>query len=257
MKTKDQFQAVVINEKDEFVNSIDELLKPFPEICLTQCIVDLMELNEFISTTKPDLILLDFDKPLKNHLELLSKLELINKFQCKVIFFSILKVETLNLVSNENFDFVNKNSSSTEIKLALERFKSEKKSTSTNSHTLESDNKWISLQTNTGFRFTNKEDVVLFEYSKGCIHEKEKWVVHLNTSETFSLKMNTTSRDIFKHFDPNQFIQLCPKNIINIKYLKSIEFKTRKCFLHEPFQNLKLSISRSSFTEIKSRFEMR
>ena len=253
MSINNQIQAIVIDEDNEFVNSIHNLLLPYSEISLKSCVTEFKQINELISSNKPDLILLDYDKIFNSPIDTMRHLNLLEVPEFKVIFFSILSITALDILRNKNVDFVNKKIESSEFRHVIERYKSEKKVVVSKN----TDNKWVSLPSNTGYRFVNKDDIVLFSYSKGEQCEKGKWEVVLNSLETVKLKTNTTSTDILNHLNQNQFIQLSQKNIVNLKYLKAIESKTRKCILHEPFQDYEVLVSRAHLIEINERFEMK
>ena len=117
-------------------------------------------------------------------------------------------------------------------------------------------NKFIALQTLIGLRFVNKKSIVYFQYIKSDKSERSFWEAHLDNSEVIRLKMNTTSKEIMKHFEQFDFIQISQSNIVNMFFINSIELKSRICFLHPPFQEVKMIISRANFNEIKSKFQI-
>ena len=115
---------------------------------------------------------------------------------------------------------------------------------------------FIAFQTLIGLRFINKRSVVYFEYSKDEKSERSLWEAYLDNAEIIKLKLNTTSKDIMKHFGNHDFIQISQSNIVNMNFFSSIELKSRKCILHPPFENKEMIISRAYLNEIKGRFEI-
>lgn len=115
---------------------------------------------------------------------------------------------------------------------------------------------FIAFQTLIGLRFINKRSVVYFEYTKDEKSERSLWEAYLDNADIIKLKLNTTSKDIMKHFENHDFIQISQSNIVNMNFFSSIELKSRKCILHPPFENKEMIISRAYLNEIKGRFEI-
>jgi DNA-binding LytR/AlgR family response regulator len=115
---------------------------------------------------------------------------------------------------------------------------------------------YIAFQTLIGLRFINKESVVYFEFTKDDKSERSLWKAHLENAETIKLKLNTTSKDIIKHFENHDFIQISQSYIVNLKFFSSIELKSRKCALLPPYEEKEMIISRAYLNEIKCRFEI-
>jgi hypothetical protein len=233
-------RILIIHENEDFSDRFCNLFLPYSDAMIMKCNYDIIRINQLINSIELDYIVVDFDERNSLLLKDFNEVNLDTRKECKVILLSKLeglkeKLQpfTINLPPNGKNAYKHH-------------------SQSAKPHTDE----LIGLPTNTGIRFVNKSEIVLFRYAKKSESSKERWEVLLCSSETLQLKINTTSKDIFKLINDTNFIQLCQKCIINLKYLKSIETKTHRCILHEPFDKMEILISRSCLNEIKERFDM-
>ncbi|MGB4415473.1 MAG: hypothetical protein WBI53_11385 [Paludibacter sp.] len=92
--------------------------------------------------------------------------------------------------------------------------------------------------------------MVYFEYAKNEKSGRSQWEAYLDNAEVIRLKLNTTSKDILKHFENYDFIQISQSNIINLNFFSSVELKSRKCLLKYPYEDKRMIISRAYFNEI-------
>lgn len=240
MLTQQQPRILVIHESEDFSDRFCNLFLPYSDAMIIKCNYDIIQINLLINSIEPDYIVVDFDERDSLMLKDFNEVNLDTRKECKVILLSKLeglkeKLQplTISLPPNGKNAYIHHNQPS---KLPA--------------------NDWIGLPTNTGIRFVNKSEIVFFRYAKKSVSSKERWEVMLCSSETLQLKINTTSKDIFKLIDNSNFIQLCQKHIINLKFLKSIETKTRRCLLHEPFEAMEIMISRNCLNAVKERFDM-
>lgn len=230
-------KIVIVQENENFCETFCNIFLPYSDALIMKCSFDIIQINHLIQSIEPDFIVVELDT--KNNLKInnFNEVKTCSQKECKILFLSSLfglkeKLEPFTI------EIPSKNSHS--------------KQTIAKQNQINKD--WVGLQTNIGIRFVNKSDIVIFRYSNKTNSQKERWEVLLQSSETFQLKINSTSKDILKYFSDEEFIQISQKCIVNIKYLKSVETKSRKCTLHEPFENNDYVISRSYFNDIKERF---
>lgn len=114
----------------------------------------------------------------------------------------------------------------------------------------------IALPSNRGLRFIDTNHIVLFRCITEGIPEKSSWEALLPDSTTLKLKANTTAERIIKLMNKNRFFQINQSCIINRNYLDLVEIKTRDCLLVPPFDNLKLTASRTHLTKLRDEFEV-
>ncbi len=113
----------------------------------------------------------------------------------------------------------------------------------------------FSLITPTGLRIVRKRQVVLFRYIKDEGRCRHNWEVVLDTLERFMLKPGCSSRDILTRFSGYGMCQVSQISIVNVYYIKSIEFKTRRCLLQSPFDQEEISISRANLYILRDSIE--
>lgn len=200
--------------------------------------------GKLIDQIEPDLLIFDFGE---NEIEMnnyINNLGIKLKDDCKIIFQSSIKSKNKVKSQQKNSQFKD-----VILKLASENENFVVKSNLEN----KTENEWIRLQTNTGFRFIKKTNIVLFRYLKVDM-ERERWEVLLTSNESLKLKTNTSSNEIIKNINSLDFIKTSQTMILNIRYINYIEIKTKKCFLTPPFQNLDIDISRSFLNSLKTEF---
>ncbi len=241
MHLNTQPRILIVQETDEISSHFSNWFLQDSDALIMKCNYDIIRINQLINSYEPDYLVVNIDVNANKMLDNFDSVNIATRKECKVIFISKLdglKEKLMPLALN----------------MPTKHF--EKHKTLQQPEKQVCKNEWVGLPTNTGIRFANKTEIVLFRYSKKSESLKEKWEVLLASAESFQLKVNTTSKDIFKHFSDTNFIQLCQKCIVNIKYIHSVETKTHKCLLHSPFEKEEILISRSCLNEIKERFDV-
>jgi chemotaxis response regulator CheB len=260
MGTDESIKIVIIDDNQESVEAICNYLKQMPEVELIQCQVKTPEIKKAILKYNPDILLIEAGKLNVADNCTAEELSELRSKKFRVIFFP--NNTFLNLLQNRTLKSEADILNSTDLKNAIGDYIKNKSlqtgplNNRLNKNEEEISTEFIAFQTVIGLRFINKRNVVYFEYSKDEKSERRLWEAHLDNEEVIRLKMNTTSKEIMKHFETFDFIQISQSNIINMNFFSSIESKSRKCILHPPFENKEMIISRAYLNEIKNRFEI-
>jgi hypothetical protein len=259
MGTGETVKILIIDDNQELVEATGSYLKKMSGVELIPCKVEAPEIKKAILNYDPDLLLIEAGK--LNVLDNFTDEELVElkskKF--KVIFFSNNTI--LSLFQSRTLRNAADVLTSADLKNAVGDFiKNKTMQTGSPKSILNKDSEvsteFIAFQTVIGLRFINKRNVVYFEYAKDEKSDRSLWEAYLDNTDVIKLKMNTTSKEIMKHFEKFDFIQISQSNIVNMNFFSSIESKSRKCILHPPFENKEMIISRAYLNEIKNRFEI-
>jgi len=258
MKLKENIRIYIINRNQSFIEALIEYFREIPEVKLIQGELNPQKIKSSILEYKPKILLIDIER--LNELEVSEFEEVIRSrgANFKVILYSSNKI--INVFENQNLKTELDLISSDELKLMIldilndniqpKLFEERKLITKP------INNKFIAFQTLIGLRFIEKKNVVYFEYTKDEKSDKRLWEAYLDNSEVIKLKLNTSSKDIMKHFENHDFIQISQSNIVNMKFFSSIELKSRKCVLHSPYDEKEMIISRAYLSELKNKFEI-
>lgn len=256
-----KIKTVIIDDNEECINSLKEHLSLYPEIELQGSASHYTKAINLITKSTPDLVFLDVEMPGKNGFEILAEARKSQKNGFKVIFYTAYDQYMLAALRESAFDYILKPIDPNELRIALEHFKTTKE-TQIKSRVLPDSNSFpvyqetISIPTNTGIKFINKNAVVVFQCLKeeSCL-KKPCWKVMLNDQSQIKLRTGITANEILDYMKSNMFVQINQNTIVNTIYIYEIEFKPHTCLLLPPFDNLILTVSRTKMSEVKDKFD--
>jgi len=255
MRNTAPIKTVIIDSNKEFVFNYIDQLSDFCELEVTGWATNHKHALNLIIQEKPELILLDIEMPDKNGFELLTEIRNSVKYTFEVIFHTAFDRYGVQALRNSAFDYLIKPIASSELKNAIERYKKNRNAQRNQLTYVLAENtrggEIISLPTNIGLRFVDKNNIVLFQCVKESIQDKPYWEALLNDFKRIRLKTNITAKEIIQVMGKDKFIQINQSSIICINYLNIIEFKTNECLLQVPFDSIKLSVSRMQMAELK------
>jgi two-component system LytT family response regulator len=114
----------------------------------------------------------------------------------------------------------------------------------------------IALQTSTGMRFTYKNSIIMFNWNCGGNFEKKCWTGLFTDRSEVKLKSGSSATDILGNMGQTEFIRISPSVILNIGYIAAIDYATRECQLLPPFNDIRVTVSRSNLAEIRDKFDI-
>ena len=254
-------KTVIIDDNKEYLASLRDHLALFPEIELQGFASHYSKAISLITKTAPDLVFLDIEMPGKNGFELLEEARNIPKSNFGVIFYTAYDQYVVNALRESAFDYILKPLKPAELYNSIQRFKTSGKIFSDlPSRQLPlfktSTNEVISLPTNTGLKFVNMSEVVLFHCIKEFSGEKPSWKVMLTDQSQVKLRVGTTAKEVLAFVGKNDFVQISQSSIVNIRYLCAIEYKTRDCQLMPPYNNYRLTASRTHLSDLKQKYDL-
>lgn len=255
MVNEEPVKIVIVDNHLKSSDSLNDYFSEMVEVEIIRCEIDSSQLKKTIITNNPDLFLVDIEKLNGIEERVFEELLELKDLKFKVILYSTNN--SIHLLQSRTIKSIPDLLTSNDLRITIQDYVNDKKY---QRNTVKSDspvtNKFIAFQTFIGLRFINKQSVVFFEYTQDEKSQKRLWEAHLDNSEVIKLKLNTSSKDIIKHFENHDFIQISQSNIVNMHFFSSIELKSRKCILLSPYENKEMIISRAYLNEIKSRFEI-
>lgn len=260
MKAEIKMKTVIIDDDEECISSLKHQLAAFPTIEIVGTATRYTKAKALIVNSKPDLLFLDIEMPTKNGFELLKEIRENGCAQTNVVFFTAYDKYTIQALRESAFDYLLKPVKKEELKVVMERF-ANKKAKALNYPTCplipqKDFSNTIALSTFIGFKFIDRNDIVLINCIKKNRFEKPYWEALTKTSETLKLKKNTSAKEIIQLIGDKQFVKINQSCILNLSYLCAIEFKTRNCILVSPFNELYLTVSRSIMPDLRDRFDI-
>ncbi len=257
----EKIKVAIVDDNQEFIDSLtDHLDIAFPEVGICGTATQYKQARELLLNEKPDLVFLDIEMPCKNGFELLN--EMRNKgCNFSVVFYTAYDKYMIQALRESAFDYIIKPVKADELKEVIERFKKQRgKQTNVSSVPLFQGSmgtpEIIALPSNLGLQFIDKNRILLFRRTNNGFFEKSSWEALLIDRTEIRLGPNTTAERIIQLMDKDRFIQINQSCILNLSYLSMVEFKTRKCLLIPPFDNLELTVSRTHLSKLREIFEV-
>lgn len=260
MTETEKIQVAIVDDNKDFLESLNEHLAFIPDIVVCGTATQYRHARELLLNGKPDLVFLDIEMPCKNGFELLNEVrEKGSAFS--VIFYTAYDKYLIKALRESAFDYILKPVDPVELKSVIERFKKQRAEQSAKAtiplfQGIQGIPEVIALPSNMGLRFVDKNQIILFRCVNGSLLEKSSWEVLLTDSTTIKLGANTTADRIIKLMNKNRFLQINQSCIVNLNYMSLVEFKTRKCLLIPPFDNIDITVSRTHFSKLRESFEV-
>lgn len=252
--------TVIIDDEKSSISQLSDELATFSDVKVVKKCTDPLKAKAIIREAAPDLLFLDVEMPGKNGFELLHDLKDEPWFKATVVFHTAYDKYLLAALREAAFDYLLKPVQYGELSNLLTRFQkqrfvSNEKVTEKYSRIFPKDNQKVFLPTFSGLRFVYKDEIVLFSFAaENCT--KACWHALLADHSTLRLSKTTNANKITEMMQDKSFFKISQSAILNLQYLNAIEFKTRRCLLIPPFDREELVLSRSSFNELKEKFEL-
>jgi len=255
--SESKIRTIIIDDDKEFLDSLKDNLELIPEIELVGWATRYFQEKKIIQEKKPELVFLDVEMPNKNGFELLNEIHLSGYTSFNVIFYTAYDKYMIDALRESAFDFLLKPVNPEELHHAIDRYKQRKQTQGTPVPSISPclNAETISLPVVTGLKFIDKNSIVYFSCQKESLLGKPFWEAVLSNHEHIKLKANTTAQSIFKVTGDKNFIQISQSEIINIRYLNIVEFKSHECILLPPFDNVRLKVSRTYLSSLRNKFD--
>jgi two-component system LytT family response regulator len=252
-----KIKTVIIDDDEDFIISLGNNLKLFPEIEITGFASKYRHARNILHNDHFDLLFLDIEMPGKNGFELLEECRNAGKNGFSVIFHTAYDKYVIQALRESAIDYILKPVKPDELRSAIDRFK--KIHQYANKQMLlpkPTFQEIIALPTATGIRFTDKSSIIMFNWNCGGNFEKKCWTAVLTDRSEIKLKSGTSATDILGNMGQTAFIRISPSVILNIGYIAAIDYATRECQLLQPFNDIRVTVSRSNLAEIRDKFDL-
>jgi len=252
--------TVIIDDEKSSISQLCNELETFGEVMLVKKCSDPLKAGNILKEANPDLLFLDVEMPGKNGFELLRDLKDEPWFKAKVVFYTAYDKYVLEALREAAFDYLLKPVQFKDLSNLLSRFQKTRFAPCDNysekiSRIYPKDTQKIFLPTFSGLRFVYKDEIVFFNF-KTDDNTKPCWHALLADNSTLRLSKASNAKKITELMQDKSFFKINQSAILNLQYLNAIEFKTRNCLLIPPFDREILTMSRSSFNELKEKFEL-
>jgi hypothetical protein len=112
----------------------------------------------------------------------------------------------------------------------------------------------LPLRMSTGLELVKVSDIIFFQRDFYVLTLKQNWFVVLKSGESKPLKRNLKAKDILE-FWGNLFIRVNESTILNLMFVKSIDYNDRCCTIKAPFEPQSVFLSKRYLRTIKKRFD--
>lgn len=260
MSNLEKIRIAIVDDNKECINELVENLLFIADLEVCGTSTKYKQAIDLLLKEKPDLVFLDVEMPCKNGFELLKEAR-EKGLTFNVIFYTAYDKYMIRALREQALDFILKPIDPEELKNALDRFKTLKKSQITAIQSdivpnLKGNAEKIALPTYLGLQFSEKNRILLFRCVNGNLLEKPFWEALMTDYSTIRLSNHMTAEKIMNPLPKECFFPINQSCIINLTFLSKIVFKTRDCLLMPPFDNIKLTASRSQFLKMKEIFDV-
>lgn len=255
-----RIKVAIIDDNKHNIETLNESLIFYKDIEVCGTATKYLQAKKMILKTQPDLVFLDVEMPCRNGFELLDELRKEgSKFS--VIFYTAYDKYMIQALRESAFDFIVKPYEEKELKTILDRYKEQRNLQEDNTPPplyvgQKGEPSIIALPSLTGLKFVDKNQVLLFRCIKQPGLKKPCWEALLTNYETIRLGNSVTATKIQELLNGSNYHQVNQSCILNFNYLSLLEYKTRNCILLAPFDEMKITASRSQMKELRELFEV-
>jgi two-component system LytT family response regulator len=249
-------KTILIDDNEDYLFDLKEHLEVIPDVEIKGVASNYKKAKQLFLQNTPDLVFLDIEMPIRNGFELLTEFRNESCSDFKVIFYTAYDQYIIEALRQSAFDYLVKPSKHEEIVQAIERYKNSVKQPAP----IEMVNPFINqnmvaLPVHTGLKFIEINTLVHAQFIKTGLFNKPNWICTLNNHQELRLRQNITASNLLSIFGRNHFIQISQSVLVNKTYIGCIEYKTRKCILIPPFNNIDLTISRMQLGQLREQFD--
>ncbi|MDP4277578.1 MAG: response regulator transcription factor [Bacteroidota bacterium] len=251
--------TVLVDDNPEFIYDLKERLMFVPDVQVVGVASSYQKAKKLILTHKPDLLFLDVEMPFRSGFDLLEEIRSAGCTETKVIFYTAYDHYMIDALRKSVFDFIVKPVRDEELLEAISRFRENRLKKTTEAtvaqEVIRSFPDAIALPTSVGFKFVDRNRIVLFSSFKDN-QSVTFWEALLSDDEHVLLPRNVNAKEISRNMNSDRFIQINQSAIVNINFINLIEVKSKTCILTPPFHKIPLAISRSYYPQIRDRFNL-
>lgn len=236
-------RVVIIDDEGDARKIIEKLLSKYEFIKIVGKANEAERAKAIILKTKPDLLILDIQMPGTDGFQLLDEIKLYN-ISPDVIFVTARNEDVLKAIKHAAFDYLLKPIDPEDFDKAIQRFKSV---VSTESFQEKIDFLFENLNKTTKVKFktTGGEISVEPEDLMYVFAEANKCQLYFGNNVKEHVIVNIGRAEEILPRD--SFIRINRSYVLNIKYLKRIDKKTRKCYIEKAGEVFEFNIPVKQF----------
>lgn len=230
--------TIIIDDIEQAALELKKQLAAFPDIQVVGIAGNSFDGLTMATEKRPDVIFLDVKMPGGSGLDFLDRVPQVKDGQCRVVMYTAYAQYMLPAMRKRAFDVLLKPIDPNELAVIVGRLREDgvntKKNVMQETATQQDRNSnMILLYTNTvDFRLVNKNDIGLFRYNS----TGRCWEAVLGNRDTPVSMKHTIKANHITDIDPDTFIQVHQKYIINVSYL--IEVIDGRCHFFPPFDKV-------------------
>ena len=255
-----RIKTIIIENETTDLQVLEGLLSNIPQIELVGTATQYRQAQNLLSSSVFDLVFISVEISGKSAFELINEIRLKKGERFSLIICAFDEKHVIRALRESAYDYILKPVLQNDLEVVVRRYLSTELTVNNNSH-LEvpfgsrKQVNIITLPTLIGLQFVDKDSIALFLCRSEFTEKKPSWTAVLGNQNCIRLKSGITSKAIIRFIGHGHFLQVNQSTIINIHYISHIEFGSRSCFLHPPFNQSSYHISKSNFAEIKGRFD--
>ncbi|MGV8136018.1 MAG: LytR/AlgR family response regulator transcription factor [Mangrovibacterium sp.] len=207
---------------------------------------------------KPDILFLDIEMPGKNGIEILRELKDYSDFDCHVVFQTDFEKYNIDVLRDASFDFVVKPVERTDLSNMINRFMKLKYKNRLEDKRKKADTDKslrISLPASDGLCLFCKNEIVYFEYINYEKGLKPFWQANTYDRRKIMLRRCIKGHSLLEQLNSPDFFMINAGTIVNLNYLRFVDYKNRTCTMIAPFENHKHVIARTRMPKFKERLD--
>lgn len=230
--------SIIIDDNEQAALELKRQLGAFPDMQVAGIAGDSFHGLTMVTEKRPDVIFLDVEMPGANGLDFLDRAPQVRDGLCRVVMYTAHAQYMMPAMRKQAFDVLLKPIDPGELATIVSRLReatgNREKAARKDTATLQDRNSnMILLYTNSvDFRLVNKNDIGLFRYNS----TGRCWEAVLGNRDTPVAMKHTIKAHHITDIDPDTFIQVNQKYIINVSYL--IEVVDSRCHFFPPFDKV-------------------
>ncbi len=252
MDPKTRIKTIIIDHDEDSMFILKDYLSRFPEVELKGYTSVSQKAKELLNQEKPDLIFAGIESR-----GLLNSMD--ERDNPQVVYIASDEQSLIRMQYEPALDFFVKPVTRDDLYRVINRYKKQRldplsvvvPQTGDSAHY-----NLVSLPTLTGLRFLNSRSIVLFQCIRETKEDKPQWQALLSDFNHVKLHKRTTAKEITVYMSRYGFAQINQSILVNLIYVKQIEFKAHICSLISPFDKLRLTVSRKYMAALKERFDL-
>ncbi len=236
---KSLITVIIVDDERRSRELLHSLVQEFASFKVIATAENVDHAFELIKLNNPDLIFLDIEMPNKNGFQLLEIL--INEgLNPKIIFTTAYDKYAIKAFKFAAFDYLLKPVNLTDLESTLNRYLKDKTNNNLSYHADNLNNYFnnkeiIKLDLRTGTLFLEPDELVL------CMADGN--YTHLFLSDGNQETVTFNLGEIYRMLPENEFCRIDRSNILNLSYLKKLDYRRRtiKLKLNDKYKMIKLS----------------